>query len=69
MSRLTNQRGAITQDDRLDALSMAVAYWTEQMAQDADKRMNERKVDLLDEELRRFEESYTGKSSLQTTWM
>ena len=69
MSRLTNQRGAITQDDRLDALSMAVAYWAEQMAQDADKRMNERKVDLLDEELRRFEESYTGKSSLQTTWM
>jgi hypothetical protein len=69
MSRLTNQRGAITQDDRLDALSMAVAYWTEQMAQDADKRMNERKVDLLDEELRRFEESYKGKSSLQTTWM
>ena len=69
MSRLTNQRGAITQDDRLDALSMAVAYWTEQMAQDADKRMNERKVDLLDEELRRFEESYTGKSNLQTTWM
>ena len=69
MSRLTNQRGAITQDDRLDALSMAVAYWAEQMAQDADKRMNERKVDLLDEELRRFEESYKGKSSLQTTWM
>ncbi len=69
MSRLTNQRGAITQDDRLDALSMAVAYWAEQMAQDADKRMNERKVDLLDEELRRFEESYTGKSNLQTTWM
>ena len=32
MSRLTRDRGAITHDDRLDALSMAVAYWTEQMA-------------------------------------
>ena len=69
MSRLTNQRGAITQDDRLDALSMAVAYWTEQMAQDADKRITERKTDLLGAELRKFEDTYMGKSARQTTWM
>tara|TARA_Y100000996_G_scaffold415483_1_gene410503 strand:+ start:25849 stop:27513 length:1665 start_codon:yes stop_codon:yes gene_type:complete len=70
MSRLTNQRGAITHDDRLDALSMAVAYWTEQMAQDADKRIRERKVDQMDEELRRFAESYNlGKKAKATTWI
>ncbi len=69
MSRLTNQRGAITHDDRLDALSMAVAYWTEQMAQDADNRMRERKVDQIDSELRKFEESYTGKKARATTWV
>ena len=69
MSRLTNQRGAITHDDRLDALSMAVAYWTEQMAQDADNRMRERKVDQIDAELRKFEESYTGKKARATTWV
>jgi len=54
LSRLTRQRGAITHDDRLDALSMAVAYWTEQMAQDVDKRIVDRKEDLLKEELERF---------------
>ena len=69
MSRLTNQRGAITHDDRLDALSMAVAYWTEQMAQDADNRMRERKVDQIDAELRKFEDSYMGKKARATTWV
>ena len=54
LSRLTRHRGAITHDDRLDALSMAVAYWTEQMAQDVDKRIVDRKEDLLKEELERF---------------
>tara|TARA_B100000519_G_scaffold200661_1_gene214341 strand:- start:2325 stop:3986 length:1662 start_codon:yes stop_codon:yes gene_type:complete len=69
MSRLTSQRGAITHDDRLDALSMAVAYWTEQMAQDADKRIRERKVDQIDQQLRQFEESYFGKKKKATSWM
>ena len=33
---------------------MAVAYWTEQMAQDVDKRIMDRKEDLLKEELDKF---------------
>jgi hypothetical protein len=70
MSRLTRDRGAITHDDRLDALSIAVAYWTEQMAQDAEVKMTERKVELLDKELQKFQDSYFknkgGASAL--TW-
>ena len=58
MSRLTRERGAITHDDRLDALSIAVAYWVEQMAQDAEVKMADRKVELLDAELQRFQDSY-----------
>jgi hypothetical protein len=58
MSRLTRDRGAITHDDRLDALSMAVAYWTEQMAQDAEVKMAERKVEMLDKELQSFQDAY-----------
>ena len=58
MSRLTRERGAITHDDRLDALSIAVAYWVEQMAQDAEVKMADRKVELLDKELQRFQDSY-----------
>lgn len=63
LSRLTRQRGAITHDDRLDALSMAVAYWTEQMAQDADKRMVERKDDRLKEELEKFMDNFSPKGN------
>ena len=33
---------------------MAVSYWVEQMASDADIRINERKEELLDEELEKF---------------
>ena len=58
MSRLTRDRGAITHDDRLDALSIAVAYWVEQMAQDAEVKMAERKVELLDKELQAFQDAY-----------
>ena len=66
LSRLTRQRGAITHDDRLDALSMAVAYWTEQMAQDVDKRIVDRKEDLLKEELDRFLGNFNNNNP---TWM
>ena len=71
MSRLTRDRGAITHDDRLDALSIAVAYWVEQMAQDAEVKMAERKVELLDQELERFTDAYyknkTGSAG-SLTW-
>ena len=46
LSRITRDRGAITHDDRLDALAIAVAYWADQMAQDAEKQMTARKEDL-----------------------
>ena len=71
MSRLTRDRGAITHDDRLDALSIAVAYWTEQLAQDAEVKMAERKVELLDKELEAFTDAYyknkTGSAG-SLTW-
>lgn len=63
LSRLTSQRGAITHDDRLDALSMAVAYWTEQMAQDADRRMGDRKQDLIKEELEKFMDNFSKQGN------
>jgi len=71
MSRLTRDRGAITHDDRLDALSIAVAYWTEQMAQDAEVKMTERKVEMLDKELQKFTDAYFKNKSANAgslTW-
>ena len=54
MTRITRQRGALANDDRLDVLAMAVQYWVDQMAADVDAAMNERKNELLDAELDKF---------------
>jgi len=58
LSRLTRERGAITHDDRLDALSIAVNYWVEQMAQDADEQMKTRREENVVRELESFKEAY-----------
>jgi hypothetical protein len=54
MTRITKQRGALAHDDRLDVLAMAVQYWTDQMAADADTEIRTRKEELLDFELDKF---------------
>ena len=72
LSRLTRDRGAITHDDRLDALSIAGAYWTEQMAQDASQKMEDRKEDLLREDLQKFQDSFhksRGSSVSGPNWI
>lgn len=58
MTRLTRERGAVTHDDRLDALSIAVGYWTQQMAQDASDRILERKEEDLMKELKKHADAY-----------
>jgi hypothetical protein len=70
MSRLTPDRGSLVQDDRLDALSIAVNYWTEQMAQDANRKMAERKRDIMKQEVDKFVNTYykRTKGKLATTW-
>ena len=51
MTRITKQRGALAHDDRLDVLAMAVQYWVDQMAADADTEIRTRKEERLDQEL------------------
>lgn len=54
MTRLTREKGSLLQDDRLDALTMAVAHFVELMARDADAEEQAHKNDLLDKELEKF---------------
>ena len=56
MSRLVKARGALLHDDRLDALAIAVNYWTEQMAQDADEKIQIARQQAIEERLERFME-------------
>lgn len=65
LSRLTNDRGSLLQDDRLDALAIAIGYWVEQMAVNADLKINERKDELMEIELERFKQA-AFKTSITT---
>lgn len=60
ISRLTREKGALTHDDRLDALSMAVMYWTEQLAADADVEQRSHKEAELDKALEKFMDDALG---------
>jgi hypothetical protein len=54
MTRVTAEKGALRHDDRLDALSMAVGYFVEQMNRDEALGEEAHKQELLDKELEKF---------------
>jgi hypothetical protein len=54
MTRITKDRGALIHDDRLDALQMAVQYWVDFMAADAETEISNRKEELFDKEIENF---------------
>ena len=59
-------------DDRLDALAMAVKYWVDQMAADADVKIRDRRDELFDMELEKFVAGIVGSQGVentQLTWM
>ena len=61
-----------THNDRLDALAMAVKYWVDQMAADADVKIQDRRDELFDMELEKFVAGIGGSQSVgntQLTWM
>ena len=69
MTRLTRDRGAIIHDDRLDALSMAVAYWTEQMDADSESLASMQKTEAFNREIERFMDHAVGQKPRAITWM
>ena len=71
LSRLTRQKGSLLQDDRLDALCIAVGYWVEQMAVNADLKINDRKNELLEQELESFKQAaYKGTfTNAMPSWL
>ena len=54
MSRMVRAKGALTFDDRIDALAGAVAYWTAHLSRDTDKAVLDHKEAKLDAELKKF---------------
>ena len=68
LSRITKERGALVKDDRVDVLSIAVNYWTEQMDKDVTKNIDQHREKMLDMELEKFMENALGVTSGSTKW-
>jgi hypothetical protein len=62
MTRMVRAKGALAQDDRLDALAGAVTHFMDSVARDTLKAVTDRKEALLDAELQRFLQHTLGKS-------
>ena len=71
MTRITKDKGALIHDDRLDALQMAVQYWGDFMAADAEMEIRTRKEELLDIEIENFINGVMNKKDIESTptWM
>jgi hypothetical protein len=63
LTRITRDRGSLRHDDRLDALAMAIRYWTEWLSRDVTREEDRRMEELMEEEYRKFEEAVLGYSS------
>ena len=66
MTRVTQERGCLKHDDRLDALAMGVGYFTEQMARDEDLGASMIHQDNLDRELQRFMDNAVDPSGIRS---
>lgn len=67
MSRMVRAKGALSQDDRIDALAGAVAYWMKVLAKDTERSALEHKERQLDEELEKFVQGCLSKEGVSSS--
>lgn len=56
ITRLARERDCLAHDDRVEALAMACAYWTDKMDRDSEKEHKRHKDRLLQQELKSFKD-------------
>jgi hypothetical protein len=54
MTRMTKDRGAVQKDDRIDALALAVHYWTSIMGQDTAQAAQAHRDRLFEADIERY---------------
>jgi len=69
MSRISNIKGSLAYDDRLDTLAMACRYWVDQLAKDQDTAHIQRRKELLEDELDRFLDTQQFGRKTSNRWM
>ena len=68
LTRVTRDKGALAQDDRLDALAIGVAHFSASTAADMDKAVQRARDRLRDQELRRFAQHVLGHRPRVPVW-
>ena len=68
MTRMTRERGALSQDDRIDVLAMAVAYFNEQMDRDVEALEEQRKDELRQKDLDDFMAMFDKNHNSSPNW-
>lgn len=63
ISRMAREKGAVRQDDRIDALAGACAYWVEQMSRDSEQAAKDSREEALNKELEKFMDGVLNKDS------
>lgn len=73
LTHITKDRGSLLHDDALDALAIAVNYWTEQMARDTDRAASEIHTKMIEDRLRGWADGAMalrgGSSRHQKGWI
>lgn len=69
MTRLTRDRGALSHDDRLDALAMAVEHWREQLDIDNDRAVEKMREERMDAEFRKLMEAAGISGIHRENWL
>lgn len=61
MTRLTQDRGSLIKDDRIDAVALAMHYWTAAMTRDMAKVVQQKREEEFDRELAKYLEQMIGQ--------
>jgi len=69
LTRITRDRGALRHDDRLEALSMAVKFWADQLARDVSQEEDRYQEELLDQQYQDFIQSVLGRSPVPDNYL
>lgn len=54
MTRITREKGSLAKDDRLDAVALAIHYWTSIMSQDTDQAARDTRTRLFEDDVERY---------------
>lgn len=69
LARMVRMKGALSQDDRIDALAGAVSYWQRQLARDTERAVFDHREQELQRELDKFvKHAIGGKGESPRRW-